>query len=212
MAFENFKKIILGAGAVAAVGSAKAHEKSPEKITTDSTISKQIEDPVNGPLKPGEKFRIIRETKQFDGLTLDGKLLLPIMSDTTKEFYIVKFSGEGKNMIGKELEALKSMGLTPAPEKYLSEINPEAFKAAGSSVKAIDITKREAENLGQGAHALVKENDVVTVRNALNQINSMEIKAMEAVGGITDYATIAYKNKDKSTTANYSDGLTSNKK
>lgn len=215
----KFKEIFgLGAAVVAGAGAHAegVNNNVKDKVVTDSTQEAKMKGPTDSLattaqiLKADEKFREIPVSKEVGGIKIEGMILIPMPSDTTREYYIVQSSGEGSNLIGKELAALESLGLKPASGKYLDEINPEAFRKAGQNVKAIDVTFEEGENLGQTRPMMVKENTVILVRNPI-RTQSTEVKAMEELGTSLDYATIVYKDKKDNKTVNFQDMASNNK-
>ncbi len=210
-----FKKILtVGAMTVSSVATRAEGLKTPDKdssvtkkanenVFSDSTIKTKAE----LPLAPGENYREIIVDKEIAGIKVESILLIPT-DDTTKDVYLVEFSGKDKNMIDKEIRALEAMGLKPASSEYLEKVNMPAFKKVGQSIKIIDKIYQEAENLGQGKkHISVNVNDVIDIRNPI-KVQSTEIKAMTELGSTSDYATLAYKEK---TVANFADGLVKNK-
>lgn len=207
--------LTLGLTTLLAPMSASGENKSiSEKAFSDSVQTSDVkkifrdstQNNIDNVLKPGEKFRLLPEKIDVAGLTVEGRLLVAT-KETTKEVYLIKFSGEGEDLIGKELEALKALGLKPAPQKFLDEINTEAFNAAGKNLKVIDILDREAENLGQSRNMLVKENTVISIRNPV-RTQTTEVGVMKDLGTTFDYATIAYRDKAENKTVGYSDTVT----
>lgn len=200
----NFKKFLTIAAVTGASLTAKAEGN---KNLSDSAHLKNKTEQASNPtdslfsseantLKPGEKFKEIIVGKEFAGIKVESMVLIP-STDTTKEVYLVSFSGEGDNLIGKELLALKNLGLKPASRNYFNQINPEAFKKVRQSVKAIDRVYSETEDLGQGNTPIpVKVNETIDVKNQFRE-QTTEVGAMNSLGTTFEYVTIAYKEKKK---------------
>ncbi len=227
MGFENFKKMfgITAAISTGIAANADDNNKKADAIFAnpdakkieisvdspkDSTKNTGEEDPINT-LKPGEKFRQVPVNMELGGIKAEGMILIPMPGDTTKNYYLIKFSGEGENLIGKILAALKALNLKPGSGELLKYINDEAFRKAGKSVMAIDKIYTEAENLGQNQFVLVNENRTVMILNALKNIQTTEIRSMTQYGTTIDYAIFVTGEKNKSSSPNNGDYVSTNK-